>query len=98
MDSFSDFFWVLIAFFVAMAALVVLFHVVLDLFRDHTISGAQKALWALFLVLVPLLSSLVYLVTRGSGMTERNKSVPRADQQAAGTFAQSVATGHVVAE
>jgi hypothetical protein len=42
-----------------------------DLFRDHELSGWWKAVWVLFLVFVPFLTSLVYLVARGSGMRER---------------------------
>ncbi len=94
MDSFSDFFWVFLGFFVVMAYVIVLFHVVIDLFRDDTLGGGAKALWVLFLVLVPLLTTLVYLATRGSGIADRNPGGARAPQQSAGLVAQTVATGH----
>lgn len=42
-----------------------------DLFRDHEISGAKKAVWVLFLVLIPFLTSLIYLIVRGGGMRDR---------------------------
>ncbi len=42
-----------------------------DLFRDHELSGGAKAAWVLFLVVVPFLASLIYLVARGSGMRDR---------------------------
>lgn len=45
--------------------------ILMDLFRDHEISGWGKAAWCLFLIVVPVLASLVYLIARGSGMRER---------------------------
>lgn len=42
-----------------------------DLFRDHELSGWAKAVWVLFLVLVPFVAALVYLIARGGGMRER---------------------------
>jgi hypothetical protein len=42
-----------------------------DLFRDHELSGRGKALWALFLILVPWLGALVYLIVRGRSINER---------------------------
>jgi hypothetical protein len=42
-----------------------------DIFRDHEMSGWAKAAWVLFLVVIPFLAALVYLIARGSGMRER---------------------------
>jgi hypothetical protein len=42
-----------------------------DLFRDHELSGWAKAAWVLFLVLIPFLTALIYLIARGEGMRER---------------------------
>jgi hypothetical protein len=42
-----------------------------DLFRDHALSGWAKAAWVLFLVFVPFITALIYLIARGSGMRER---------------------------
>lgn len=42
-----------------------------DLFRDHELSGWWKAVWVLFLVFIPFLTALVYLIARGNGMRER---------------------------
>jgi hypothetical protein len=42
-----------------------------DLFRDHELSGRAKAAWVLFLVLIPFLASLIYLIVRGGGMRDR---------------------------
>lgn len=45
--------------------------IVVDLFRDHELGGFGKAIWLLFLIVVPFLSALIYLIARGSGMRDR---------------------------
>jgi len=49
----------------------ILITILADLFRDHEISGWAKAVWVLFLVFVPVLTALIYLIARGSGMRDR---------------------------
>ncbi|MFN8216805.1 MAG: SHOCT domain-containing protein [Solirubrobacterales bacterium] len=49
----------------------ILFAVITDLFRDHETSGWAKAIWILFLVFVPFLTMLIYLIARGQGMRDR---------------------------
>jgi hypothetical protein len=49
----------------------ILITILTDLFRDHETSGWAKALWVLFLVFIPFLTALVYLIVRGSGMRDR---------------------------
>ena len=61
------FFWV----FVFFAYLMVLFSIIGDLFRDSELSGWLKAIWIIFLIFVPFLTALVYLIARGNGMTKR---------------------------
>ena len=61
-------FWI----FPFVAFLMVLFTVLVDLFRDHQLNGWWKALWVIFLVFFPVLGVLVYLIARGRGMAERN--------------------------
>ncbi|MGC1800635.1 MAG: PLDc N-terminal domain-containing protein, partial [Solirubrobacterales bacterium] len=57
--------------FVFAAWLMILFTVISDLFRDHGMSGWGKAAWVVFLIFVPFLGTLIYLIARGSGMRER---------------------------
>ncbi|ATM95855.1 Integral membrane protein [Yersinia frederiksenii] len=64
--TFSIFFFI--------AYLLILFQVISDLFRDHELSGVYKAIWILFLLFIPLLTSLVYLITRGKGMAQRYRA------------------------
>lgn len=49
----------------------ILISILSDLFRDHELSGWAKAAWVLFLVVIPFLAALVYLIARGSGMRDR---------------------------
>lgn len=50
----------------------ILVFILTDLFRDHEISGWAKAAWVLFLIVIPLLTALVYLIVRGDGMRDRS--------------------------
>ena len=61
-----------LAIFVFAAWILVLFTILSDLFRDHDLSGWAKAFWVLFLIFLPFLASLVYLIARGGGMRERS--------------------------
>jgi hypothetical protein len=79
MDSFLDWFWLLVYWFLFFAYLVILFQILGDLFRDHTLSGWWKALWIIALVFLPFLTALIYVIARGKGMAERQmKAVQQA--------------------
>jgi H+/Cl- antiporter ClcA len=73
-NSFSDFFWLLLWAFVFGCYLVVLFQIVVDLFRDENLSGWWKAVWIIFLIIAPFLSALIYVIARGKGMAERHQA------------------------
>ena len=71
MDSFAQWFWLLIWWFLFFAYLVILFQIIGDLFRDRELSGWWKALWIIGLIAVPFLIALIYIIARGKGMAER---------------------------
>jgi hypothetical protein len=73
--SFSDIVWFLFIGFAFAAYLIVLFKVVEDLFRDPDVSGGAKGAWIVALIFLPLLSAIVYLVIRGSGMAHRSARI-----------------------
>jgi hypothetical protein len=58
--------------FLFVAWILVLFTIIGGLFRDHELSGWVKAVWILFLIFIPFLTALVYLVVRGPGMRDRS--------------------------
>jgi hypothetical protein len=83
--GFSSFFWLLVEAFVFACYLIVLFQVIVDLFRDGNLSGWWKAIWIIFLIIVPFLSLLIYVIARGQGMAERRQEAqggPRRDEGA----------------
>lgn len=45
--------------------------ILMDIFRDHEMGGWAKAFWVLFLIFIPFLTALIYLIVRGSGMRDR---------------------------
>jgi hypothetical protein len=92
--SFGDIFWSVLWFFFLFIWLMVLFHVLTDLFRDHSVSGVEKTLWVLFLVFLPFVAAFVYLIVRGQGMAERSAAQQqRAQEQFAGYIRNVAANG-----
>jgi hypothetical protein len=69
--SFGELLLVVVEIFFFVIWIWILFTIITDLFRDHEMSGWGKALWILFLVFIPFLTALVYLIARGSGMRDR---------------------------
>jgi putative oligomerization/nucleic acid binding protein/phospholipase D-like protein len=98
MDSFWDFFWFIISFFLLMAYLMVLFQIVTDLFRDKDTNGWVKAVWIFFLIFLPILTSLVYLIARGRQMTERNISAVQTAQKDQEAYIRSVSAAAAPAD
>jgi hypothetical protein len=90
--TFSSYFWLLVWWFLFFAYLMVLFHIIGDLFRDKELSGWWKAVWIVALILVPFFGALIYLIARGGGMAERQLSMQREARQATDQYIQSVAT------
>ena len=74
MSAFWDVLILTFTVFFFFAYLMVLFQVISDLFRDSELSGLAKALWIVFLIFLPLLTSLVYLLVRGKGMGQRQRA------------------------
>jgi hypothetical protein len=69
--SFGEYLWSLLIIFFMVTYFVVLFQVVFDLFRDHELSGWAKAGWLVFIIVLPFLGLLVYLIVRGTSMRDR---------------------------
>jgi ABC-type multidrug transport system fused ATPase/permease subunit len=87
-----------LAIFLFSAWLMVLFTIFADLFRDHELSGWGKAAWVLFLVFVPFLAALIYLIARGSGMRERALVQQQEQQKQLDAYVRQTAGGGSTAD
>jgi hypothetical protein len=74
MTNFWDILYLIVSTFFFVAYLIILFHVIVDLFRDSDLGGGYKVLWLVGLVFVPFFTALGYILFRGKGMAERQRA------------------------
>lgn len=74
MSNFWDLMWLILSSFVFIAYLLVLFQIVVDLFRDSDVGGFAKVLWIIGLIFLPFLTALAYILFRGGGMAQRQRA------------------------
>jgi len=87
-------FWSMFIFFLWVIWIWILIMVFIDIFRSHDMSGWAKALWVLFVVILPFLGVLVYLIARGGSMHERAaQQAQRQDEAFRSYVQQSAGTG-----
>jgi hypothetical protein len=84
-------FWTMLWFFLWVVWLMLLFRIFGDIFRSHDMGGFAKTLWILFVILVPFLGVLVYVIARGKAMTQRDIDTARANQQAFDDYVRQTA-------
>ena len=87
----GSFLLALFEFFLFFAWFMCLFWVFGDLFRDRDLGGGAKTLWTLFIIILPILGMLVYLIARGNGMTERALQAQAEAQKRQDEYIRSVA-------
>ena len=75
-----NFFWTMLLFFGFVIWIYLIFYVFLDIFRSHDMGGVAKAFWVIFIIVLPLLGVLIYLIARGGGMQERSVRQAKAEQ------------------
>ena len=75
-DVFLSMFW----FMLLVCWIWMMIAIFSDIFRDRELSGGKKAMWTFFLIIVPWLGALVYLIARGSSMNERNLEAAKANE------------------
>jgi hypothetical protein len=89
--TFLDVLWSMLVAFALIAYLMVMFSIITDLFRDRDTSGGMKAVWIVLLILVPLITSLVYLITKGDAMARRSAGHAAAVREQQEEYLRSVA-------
>ncbi|MFF0479117.1 SHOCT domain-containing protein [Streptomyces sp. NPDC004284] len=75
-------FWTMLWFFLWIMWLFLLFKVITDIFRDHSLGGWGKAGWLIFCILLPFLGVLVYVIARGKSMGQRDVKQARESEAA----------------
>jgi len=76
------FFWTMLLVFLWVAWIIILIRVFADIFRNHEMGGFAKALWVIFVIILPFLGVLIYLIANGGDMAKRDMKSAQ-DQQAA---------------
>ena len=89
---FMDVFWSMLVFFLWVAWLLILFRVFGDLFRRHDIGGWGKAAWSIFVIFLPFLGVLVYLIAEGGNMARRDVEQQAAAKAEFDQYVRSVAS------
>jgi hypothetical protein len=89
--SFLDVFWAICIFFAWVFFFWLLITVFSDLFRRHDLSGGMKALWVIFVIVLPFLGVFFYLITQGRHMEERNRDQAQAAQAQMDAYVRSTA-------
>jgi hypothetical protein len=84
-------FWTIFEIFLWVLWFWVLIYVFIDIFRSHDLSGVAKALWFLFVLFIPLIGVLVYLIARGDKMHEHATQEAQQQDQAFRSYVQEAA-------
>ncbi|MEU6811120.1 SHOCT domain-containing protein [Streptomyces sp. NPDC046831] len=84
-------FWTMLWFFLWIMWFVLLFRVIGDILRDDTLGGWGKAGWLVFVIVLPFVGVLVYVIARGKDMGRREVAQARAQQEAADSYIRRTA-------
>ena len=84
-------FWTILEIFLWVLWIWILIYVFIDIFRSHDLSGWAKALWFIFVLFIPLIGVLVYLIARGGSMQERAQQQARQQDKEFRAYVQDAA-------
>ncbi len=90
---FMDVLWSMIIFFFWVIWIWIVITVLIDIFRRHDIGGFAKALWVIFVVILPWLGVLIYLIVEHDGMRDRSMKQAQAQQRAFDDYVRDTAGG-----
>jgi len=91
MSNFWDTVVLMVSTFFFIAYLIVLFQVVVDLFRDSEMGGGSKVIWLIGLIFLPVLTALIYILARGRGMADRQRAALRSAKADTDAYIREVA-------
>ena len=74
MSNFWDLVWLIVSSFIFISYLIILFQIVVDLFRDPDLGGGSRAIWIIGLIFLPVFTAIVYVLSRGRSMSERQRA------------------------
>ena len=84
-------FWTMLMIFLFVFWIFILIQIVVDIFRSHDMGGWAKALWLIFILILPVLGVLVYLIARGGKMQQHQVEAAKEQQQAFNSYVQQAA-------
>lgn len=96
--NFFEVLWSIIAVFFLFAYLMLLFQIFADLFRDDSMNGWVKAVWVFFLLFLPYITALVYVIARGRSMADRSAQRASESQEQAAAYIRRTAGTQNAAE
>ena len=91
MSNFWDTVWLMISTFFFVAYLIIMFQIVVDLFRDHELGGGSKVLWMIGLIFLPVLTAIIYIIARGGGMAARSRATMQRAKEDTEAYIKGVA-------
>ncbi|HEV3213575.1 MAG TPA: SHOCT domain-containing protein [Acidimicrobiales bacterium] len=86
-----DLFWTMLMIFIFIVWIFILFQVIVDIFRSHDLHGFAKAVWLIFIIFLPFLGVLLYLIFRGHKMQEHQLQAAQAQQQQVDAYIKQAA-------
>ena len=90
---FLDVFWTMVIFFAWVIWIWMMITILTDVFRRHDIGGVAKAAWVIFMILLPFLGVLVYLISQHQHMAERELKAAESMQRQTDDYIRTVASG-----
>ncbi|MGA8893073.1 MAG: hypothetical protein WB493_16030 [Anaeromyxobacteraceae bacterium] len=91
MSNFWDLLWLIFSSFIFISYLIILFQIVVDLFRDPDLGGGSRAIWMISLVFLPFFTAILYVLTRGKGMADRQRASVQKARSETETYIREVA-------
>jgi len=91
-------FWTILMIFLWVVWFWILITIIIDIFRSHDLSGWAKALWFLFILFLPLIGVLVYLIARGGKMHEHQVRQAQLQEEQLRSYVQQAATSQSSAD